>query len=304
MFTADLHCLPRLASALAAAERGWPVLPLHPGSKRPAGHPERNCPGTGRCANGHLKPEQRATLDVDLIHAAWSTRPYNVGIATGPAGLLVVDLDVRKPEEPEGAPDGATSFQALCERAGQAVPATYRVRTARGGHHLYFTAPSGTRLKNSVNRLGAHIDTRAWGGYVVAPGSVTSDGLYEVTEDLPVAPLPDWLTEQLTAATGPAHIAPTPVRDGTRAAQVALERECAVIAAASEGGSEGRNNTLHRSACKVARFVAWGDLPRQTAEKAIQAAGEATGLPSAECRTTIRSAFDWVIAHATPRTAA
>jgi hypothetical protein len=85
---------------------------------------------------------------------------------------------------------------------------------------------------------------------------------------------------------------------------VALERECAVIAATTEGGPNGRNNTLHKSACKVARFVAWGDLPREVAEQAIQGAGEASGLPAAECRTTIRSAMDWVIAHATPRQAA
>lgn len=304
ILTADLACLPLLASALTSAERGWPVIPLHPRAKRPAGHAERDCPRTGRCAGGHRKPEQRATTDPGLIHATWATRPYNVGIATGPAGLLVVDLDVCKPEEPEGAPDGATSLQALCERAGQVLPATYRVRTARGGEHLYFIAPTGVRLKCSANRLGPHIDTRAWGGYVVAPGSTTGDGAYEVTDDAPVAPLPGWLTERLTEPDRPAVVPLAPVRDGTRAARVALERECAVVAAATEGGPDGRNNTLHKSACKVARFVAWGDLPRDVAERAIQGAGEATGLPPAECRTTIRSAMDWVITHATPRQAA
>ncbi|MGI5427920.1 bifunctional DNA primase/polymerase [Streptomyces sp. CA-179760] len=302
--TADLACLPLLASALTAAHRGWPVIPLHPYAKRPAGHPERACPGTGRCARGHRKPEQRATTNPELIHATWATRPYNVGIATGPAGLLVVDLDVCKPEEPKGAPDGATSLKALCERTGQALPTTHRVRTARGGEHLYFTAPAGVRLKNSANRLGPHIDTRAWGGYVVAPGSTTPDGAYEVTDDAPVAPLPGWLAALLTEQGKPATVELAPVRDGTRAAQVALERECAVIAGAVEGGPNGRNNTLHKSACKVARFVAWGHLPRHVAEQAIQAAGEATGLPPTECRTTIRSAMDWVIAHATPRQAA
>ncbi|MFI9602737.1 bifunctional DNA primase/polymerase [Streptomyces sp. NPDC052043] len=303
ILTADLTCLPLLASALASAKRGWPVIPLHPHAKRPAGHPERACPGTGRCAGGHRKPEQRATTDTALIHATWATRPYNVGIATGPAGLLVVDLDVCKPDEPKGAPDGTTSLAALCERTGQTVPPTYRVRTARGGEHLYFTAPPGARLKNSANRLGPHIDTRAWGGYVVAPGSTTPDGTYEVAHDAPVAELPDWLTALLTDPHKPVAV-PIRVHDGTRAARTALERECAVIAAATEGGPNGRNNTLHRSACKVARFVAWGDIPRHVVEEAIQGAGEATGLPPAECRTTIRSALDWVIAHATPRGAA
>ncbi|MFF4147499.1 bifunctional DNA primase/polymerase [Streptomyces sp. NPDC001698] len=299
---ASLECLPLLASALTAAEHGWPVIPLHPGSKRPAGHAERACPGTGRCTGGHRTPEERATTDPELIHAAWAHRPYNVGIATGPAGLLVIDLDPVKADEPEGAPDGATSLQALCERAGQVVPDTYRVRTARG-EHLYFTAPAGVRLKCSVDRLGPHIDTRAWGGYVVAPGSTTPDGTYEISHDAPVAELPSWLTELLCEPVR-APVAPVRVHDGTKAACVALERECAVIAAATEGGPGGRNNTLHKSACKVARFVAWGDLPRHVAEQAIQGAGESTGLPPAECSTTIRSAMDWVIAHATPREAA
>ncbi|MEU6530491.1 bifunctional DNA primase/polymerase [Streptomyces sp. NPDC046928] len=299
ILSAPLECLPQLASALTAAERGWPVIPLHPGSKRPAGHAERACPRTGRCNGGHRTPEERATTDSDLIHAAWATRPYNVGIATGPAGLLVIDLDPVKAEEPKGAPDGATSLQALCERAGQVLPDTYRVRTARG-EHLYFTAPTGVRLKCSVDRLGPHIDTRAWGGYVVAPGSTTPDGTYEVAHDAPVAELPHWLTALLTEPDRPA-LAPVRVHDGTRAARVALERECAVIATATDGG---RNSTLHRSACKVARFVAWGDIPRHVVEEAIQGAGESTGLPPAECRTTVRSALDWVIAHATPGEAA
>ncbi|MFJ9818759.1 bifunctional DNA primase/polymerase [Streptomyces sp. NPDC101151] len=300
--SADLQCLPLLASALTAAERGWPVIPLHPRSKRPAGHAEHACPGTGRCADRHRTPEERATTDPELIHAAWAHRPYNVGIATGPAGLLVIDLDPVKAEEPEGAPDGATSLQALCERAGQVLPDTYRVRTARG-EHLYFIAPTGMRLKCSANRLGPHIDTRAWGGYVVAPCSTTPDGTYQVAHDAPVAELPSWLATLLVE---PDRSTPVPVRvhDGTRAARTALERECAVIAAATEGGPNGRNNTLHESACKVARFVAWGDIPRHVVEQAIQGAGEATGLPPAECRTTIRSALDWVMAHATPREAA
>ncbi|TQE32361.1 DNA primase, partial [Streptomyces ipomoeae] len=181
----------------------------------------------------------------------------------------------------------------------------YRVRTPSGGCHLYFTAPPGGKLKNSVNRLGPHIDTRAWGGYVVAAGSTTPQGAYEVTDNTPVAPLPPWLTALLVEPSKPATPpAITPVRDGTRAAQVALDRECAVVRAATEGGPNGRNKTLHTSTCKVARFVAWGHISRHTVEEAIQAAGESTGLPAAECRTTIRSAMDWVIAHATPRQAA
>jgi hypothetical protein len=289
-----------LAAALLNAARGWPVIPLHPRAKRPAGHPQTSCPGTGRCADGHLKPEQRATLDTDLIHAAWTTHPYNIGVACGPAGLLVLDLDVLKPDEPIGAPDGATSFKALCERAGKAVPDTYRVRTARGGEHLYFITPPGERLTCTVNRLGPHIDTRAWGGYVVAPGSRVPEGPYAVLSNAPVAKLPERLQNALTTPQKPATapIRPMPTRNAPHLAAVVFERETAAVAATREGG---RNAELLRAVRAVGRFVAWGDLDRATVEAAFQAGGESAGLPASECRATIRSALDWSIRTARPR---
>lgn len=301
--TIGLEYLPLLAAALLAAERYWPVIPLTPGTKRPAGHGERDCPRTGRCTDGHRTPEQRATTDPQLIQAAWTSKPYNVGIATGPAGLLVIDLDVPKLEKPEGAPDGATSFKALCERAGQPIPTTYQVRTPSGGRHLYFRAPAEVPLRSSVNRLGAHIDSRAWGGYVVAPGSTTPQGAYEVAEAAPVAPLPAWLTALLVESR-PSAVAPAPLlipEAVTRRARAALERETAAVAATQEGG---RNQRLLEGARALGRFVAWGEIPRTVVEEAFQAGGESAGLTGAECRATIRSALDWSIRTCRPRDAA
>ncbi|GAA0922255.1 bifunctional DNA primase/polymerase [Streptomyces thermoalcalitolerans] len=294
-----------LSAALDAAERGWHVFPLRPGTKRPALHGEKTCPRTGPCAQGHRRWEQRATCDPDRIRAAWARAPFNVGIATGPSRLVVVDLDVPKDKGGKGssdAPCGAAAFAALCERAGHAVPATYRTRTARGGEHLYFTAPPGLRLGNTAGTVAPLVDTRAWGGYVVAAGSTTPTGPYEVLCDSEAAVLPAWLLSILQPApassVGPLRL---PVVDGSRAALAALKAECAVVAAAPEGQ---RNITLNRCAFKVGRFVAWGDLPRHVAEEAFQAAGEARGLTAAECRATIRSALDSSIRKARPREAA
>ncbi|MDF4254429.1 bifunctional DNA primase/polymerase [Streptomyces sp. WMMB303] len=290
-----------LSAALETAERGWPVIPLRPGGKRPAGHREDRCPGTGRCTDGHVTPEQRATTDPELIRTAWGQRSYNVGIATGPAGLLVVDLDTLKPKDEKGAPDGATAFEALCERAGQPVPHTRRVRTPSGGEHLYFTAPPGERLKSSAGRLAKRIDTRAWGGYVVAPGSTTPGGTYQLTDPAPVAPLPLWLAEMLREQRPPAPVVLAPPRDATRVARVALERETARITAACEGV---REHTLFTAARAMGRFVAWGDIPRHEVETAFQAGGESAGLTAAECRSTLRSALNWSIRNARPRESA
>ncbi|MFZ4160113.1 bifunctional DNA primase/polymerase [Streptomyces griseoincarnatus] len=291
-----------LNAALEAAERGWRVFPLRPGTKRPALHGEKTCTRTGPCAAGHLKWEQRATTDPDRIRAAWSRAPFNVGIATGPSGLLVVDLDTPEHKGSLDAPCGAATFAALCERVGHTVPTTYRVRTASGGTHLYFTAPAGVQLPNTAGTVAESVDTRACGGYVVAVGSVVPAGRYEALNGAVAAPLPGWLLAILRPA--PARLAGPlrlPAVDGSRAAVAALEAECATVAAAPEGL---RNTTLNRSAFKVGRFVAWGDLPRHVAEEAFQAAGEAAGLTAAECRTTIRSALDSSLRTVRPREAA
>ncbi|MER6158521.1 bifunctional DNA primase/polymerase [Streptomyces sp. NPDC001868] len=289
-----------LNAALTAAERGWHVFPLRPHTKRPALHGEASCPGTGPCAAGHRKWEQRATTDPGLIRATWSRAPYNVGIATGPSGLVVVDLD--KPKGSSDAPDGATTFAALCERTGHPVPATRRTRTASGGEHLYFAAPAGVRLGNTAGTLAPLVDTRAWGGYVVAVGSTTPTGPYEHVGGPEVAELPVWLLELLQ----PAPARPiTPLRlpavSGNRAALAALEAECAIVVGAPD---HQRNITLNRCAFKVGRFVAWGDLPRHVVEEAFQAAGEASGLTDAECRATIRSALNSSLRKARARDAA
>ncbi|MGA5869456.1 bifunctional DNA primase/polymerase [Streptomyces cinereoruber] len=294
---------PTLAAPLEAAGRGWHVFPLRPGTKRPALHGESRCPLTGSCAAGHVKWEDRATTDHDRIARAWEQVPFNVGLATGPSRLVVVDLDV--PKDGATGPSGAEVFAALCERAGQPLPATFRVGTASGGQHLYFAAPGGIRLGNSAGLLGQLVDTRAWGGYVVASGSVTPGGAYTILDDAPVLPLPSWLLEPLTARQESSRprggVLAAPSVSGSRAALAALERECRNVQAAP---AKQANNTLNRSAFLVGRFVAWGDLDRFVVEEAFQGAGESRGLTAAECRATIRSALDSSIRKARPREAA
>ncbi|MFJ9620533.1 bifunctional DNA primase/polymerase [Streptomyces sp. NPDC101181] len=286
---------PHLSTALAAAERGWHVFPLRPGDKRPALHSETACPRTGDCAAGHRKWEQRATTDPDRIRAAWSARAFNIGLATGPSGLVVIDLDTLKAKDPSGTPDGVTSLQALCERAGQTVPATYRTRTASGGHHLYFTAPTGARLGNSAGRLGTHIDTRAHGGYVLAAGSTLPNGAYEVADPTDPAPLPEWLCTLLTPRQSSKGLmaAPIPAR-ASQYASAALRAETAAVAGAGEGS---RNWTLVRAARALGRFIPSGDLARHEVEQALNSAGLAAGLRENECRAAVTSALNWSIAN-------
>jgi len=289
---------PRLAllrAALDAAERGWHVFPLRPGSKRPALHGEKSCPRTGECSGGHRKWEQRATTDPDRIRAAWSRAPFNVGIATGPSGLVVVDLDTPEHKGSSDAPDGAATFGALCERAGQAVPDTYRVRTTSGGTHLYFTAQAGVRIGSTAGTVAESVDTRGWGGYVVAAGSILPAGQYEALSAPETVPVPSWLQSILQPAPKPAQAPSVAVAGQSRRyADVALANETRNVATAQHGSREA---ALFRAARALGRFVAWGDLPRHLVEQALQEAGEATGLSASECRSTLRSALNWSITH-------
>ncbi|WP_030806006.1 bifunctional DNA primase/polymerase [Streptomyces sp. NRRL S-337] len=284
-----------LRAALDAAEQGWAVIPLRPGDKRPALHGETSCPGTGDCAGGHLKWEQRATTDPDRIRTAWATFPFNVGIATGPSDLVVVDLDMPKSNNKKDTPSGVTTFEALCERTGHPAPTTRTIRTASGGRHLYFTAPSGARLTNTAGMLGPLIDTRAWGGYVVAPGSIVRSGAYTVEDAAPVLQLPGWLLNALKPPQKPAkavsHVLPSRV---WRYATAALRYEEQNVASAPEGE---RNAALVRAARALGRLIASGDLTREEVEEALSRGAEAAGQQPYEYRSALTSALNWSIQH-------
>ncbi|MFE5871691.1 bifunctional DNA primase/polymerase [Streptomyces roseifaciens] len=286
---------PLLLAALDAAANNWPVFPLRPGGKRPALHGEDHCPRTGCCTDGHTKWEDRATTDPLRIRQCWQTGPYNVGLATGPAGLLVVDLDVPKGKSVKDMPCGMTTFQALCERAGEPVPATRTVRTPSGGWHLYFHPPYKVRLGNTAGKVGPLIDTRGWGGYVVAPGSTTPQGTYELVNRGPVEGLPQWLAKVLIPPRRPQEPPRASVpRDVPAYVAAALRNEVANVANAWEGT---RNLTLVRAARALGRFVASGDLDRTAVEEALKEAGVMSGLSESDCAPAITHALNWSIAH-------
>jgi hypothetical protein len=283
-----------LAAALDHAARGWPVFPVIPGGKRPALHGHASCAGTGPCATsaGHLGWEQRATADPDRIHRAWAAGPFNIGLAAGPAGLLVVDLDTIDPADPDDVPparwaargvvDGAGVLAALAADAGQEKPATRTVTTPSGGQHLYFTAPAGPgarELRNTQGErgggLGWKVDTRGHGGYVVAPGSRTPSGAYRLVDDRDPAPLPGWLLQRLqpppvpAAPAGPVHLAPDRGRAGDRRARylhAALRAETARVRQAPAGQ---RNACLYVAAVALGQLVAGGALPEPDARAAL-----------------------------------
>jgi len=291
-----------LAAALNAAFRGWYVLPLRPGEKRPLAHGPDHCPRVGVCADEHRGWEAHAIRDLAAVEAHWSAHPHHgVGIATGPSGLVVVDLDTPKPGDRRpagawastGARCGTDVLRILAERAGTTVSPTYFVRTGRGGWHLYYTAPPDVRLTNTGRTLGPWIDTRAWGGQVVAAGTSVAGRPYTLTRDLPPAPLPAWLFQPLRPTTRPpAPARATRVRADRRGAYLAgaIRRQVGFVTAASDGD---RNNALFRAAVALGQLVAGGALSADevTAELKQGAAGHiaAGAFSDRQALTTIAS---------------
>ena len=274
-----------LGSALAAAERGWHVFPCVADGKRPA-------------LRGNW--QEIATTIPAQIRDWWSRAPFNIGISCGPSGLVVIDLDMPRPEM---APDDGTLFplsgadmlSMLARQHRQRYPAgTYVVDTPSGGCHLYFTAPSD-RVKNSAGSLGPLIDVRADGGYVIGAGSRIDGRLYAARGSrgsLGPAPLPSWLGTLIRDDYVPPEV-PRPrfPVEGDRAqgrayAMAALRAETSRVAAARPGT---RNDTLNRAAFSLGQIVAAGLLPPIPVITGLIGAAVAAGLSEEEASRTVRS---------------
>lgn len=249
------------AAALAASD-GYYVFPLHPRSKVPA----------------IRRWEEAATRDHALIARWWQTGLRNIGIATGPSSLVVLDLDVSHNDPPPpwaGARDGHDVLTRIAAAAGHTVPRTRTVTTPSGGRHLYFHAPDDRELRNTAGRLGWRVDTRAAGGYVVAPGSTLPTGHYELLDDIPVAQLPGWLLTALTPTSTPAvpprpDVAERPApRDRAAYLAAIVAGECHDVATAGVGR---RHHTLLRAARTLGRLVGSDTLAESVARDALTAA--------------------------------
>ncbi|HEX6238919.1 MAG TPA: bifunctional DNA primase/polymerase [Acidimicrobiales bacterium] len=270
-------------AALAAVGHGWPIFPLLPGTKRP--RPQLTA------------WEAKATLDPQQIARWWTGHPHdNIAIATGPARLVVIDLDHTRPHE-QPPPDwphatgGADVLAELAARHGHTIPPTRTVATPSGGRHLYYWAPAGPALRNTAGRAGWKIDTRAHGGYVVAAGSVVDGRRYDVVDDRPPVDLPAWLADLLRppAPPCPQRAEPCARRDAGYAA-AALEREVNRVLTAPPGT---RNTALNLAAWNLARLIRAGLLDRARVEDALCQAGRtAGGQTPTGVAATVRSAIN------------
>ncbi|WP_165547132.1 bifunctional DNA primase/polymerase [Kribbella sindirgiensis] len=264
------------------AARGLAVFPLGPGSKKPA---IEDWP-------------HAATTDPDQITQWWTEAPYNIGVATGPSNLLVIDLDqpkdtserVPEPWNGRGATCGRDVLDLLADDAGERLPRTWTVTTPSGGQHLYYRQPDAAQLGNTAGKLGWRIDTRGHGGYVVGAGSVTRGQLYRA--DLIRRPqrLPDWIVDALTAHPAPPEqggsVRRGPRRFGPVYGLKALTGQLDRLLAATPGQ---RNDDLNASAYALGRVAATGALDPQVIRNELLSAAMQIGLGRREAERTIES---------------
>jgi hypothetical protein len=169
--------------AMALAMRGLRVFPLARGEKFPA------------------ESGWQAAATADPIDAGEQIPDgANVGVSTD--GLFVLDVDSGK-----GGLDALEQLRVLGN-----IPATFTVRSARGGLHLYFRPRDGERFRSRAYRKMPDgrelfaingfpgVDVRADGGLTVGPGSTFDGRPYEIETDAEIAELPEFIAERARAA--------------------------------------------------------------------------------------------------------
>ena len=303
--------------ALWCARRDWPVAPLAPLSKRPApncpackplsddrpAHPPQQCPciaGGGWCHAFHA-----ATLDSERVEKWWTHNPdFGVSIATGPARLLVLDIDRHATEVPDrgrllpginipaavnltGLSNGFHTLALLAALRQQQSPAddqtTLRVATPQDGMHVYYRLlPHHPELRSSVGTSGTvalawQVDVKASRSAIVAPGTVTRNGTYRrVGSTRMPSPAPSWLIAELgrTGHTSrrrlveslPAAIRRPPQPRGQVPAAARIEPLLeAIRGCASTPAGAAFTEKLNRAAFTAGGFVAQGCIGREEA---------------------------------------
>jgi len=278
-----------LQAALEYAKNGYSVFPCKP-DKKPRG-----------------KWMSEATTDPKIIREWWGKHPDSmIDLPTGEANdLYVVDLDVDKIT---GEKLGEATIESLCIDLREA-PSSY---TPSAGRHYFFKHQG--RLKNTAKKIGAGVDTRGEGGYVIAPGSRNESGCYQwdgpsiLDGDIPGIPVEivDALNRKMNGQiiasddpdrSGQSSAINKPVRPSNERIERHLSKQLAVVASAAEGE---RNQSLNKAAFRLGEYVGLGWLDCKNATEKLLSASEKCGLNFEEASATIESGMQSGIAKVSP----
>ncbi len=245
---------------------------------------------------------KKASTDLLQIERWWRQFPDAVaGIELGRSKLVVIDLDRHG-----GGADGVDAFQKLQANGGD-LPSCPQSQTPSDGFHLFFEQPVGKPLGNGRGRLPAGVDVRGAGGWIVAPGSVRSDGknwapveqappLAEAYNARTVPVLPGWLEAVIRSTPEREKPAVVPQRPslpkiGSPSREVAYARQ-ALLGIADEVQRTlpgGRNERLNAGAFRLGRMVAAGWIDKVDVADQLTHAASVSGLAADEIQATLVS---------------
>jgi Bifunctional DNA primase/polymerase, N-terminal/Primase C terminal 1 (PriCT-1) len=190
-----------------------------------------------------------ATTDPATIERWWTASPAAaIGVACGPSRLVIIDRDPRHDPNEVG-------LRRLEQLTGSTR--TRCVLTGSNGRHWHYRAPTGLDIRNSAGKLGAGLDVRANGGYIVVPPSRNQNGQYRwILEPdgtmLPIVELPAALLEALVQLQE--SISPKLQSDhAARSHRRPLDRSDASLATLGVIPEGRRNDMLFRFACSLRR---------------------------------------------------
>lgn len=280
-----------LDTALRLARAGLYVFPCDPTTKRP------------RLPNNESNESWKtlATNEPDGVRHYWGLHGADSmpGLALGLCGLFAIDIDVK------GGVDGCAVFDELLDRYGP-LPPCPAVRTPSDGFHFILRQPYGRApLGNALGALPKFGEVRGVGGYLIAPGSVRSDGtFYEAVPGWPelvesyladtIPEVPDWIVELIEQ---PKHFAAAERGPSTFECNDRRGREWALgalsgcaneLAFAKPGMRNGKLNVI---AFKLGRAAARGWLSEDEIGADLWAACLSNGLVADDGEHAFRATF-------------
>lgn len=276
----------------AFIDRGCPVSALAPRSKTPMKscpqcdvespdyvrhHGVKDCPHPPDLCHGF----HAATLDHDKAQSWIDRHPeLNFAISTGPARLVVIDLDRNKRGayipypygKIPGVVDGFDVFALAIERYGARYPTdAMHVATPSGGLHLWFSLQPGVVVNKSEGAFGWLIDVRSTNSYIIGPTSVTRDGEYRrIGHSTTPIPAPDWLLHHLDG-TGHTPKPPAPRRPlRRRPMDHRVEQRGKTVQELADELANAPESERHATLCRVTTAAAHMVLRGQCSEQEMR----------------------------------
>lgn len=282
-----------LNEALRLAGLGWKIFALGP-----TGKPFPNCK---TCAQTCVVAEDYEKCDHLLCHATyagttdearlkamWEQLPHSlIGLRTGAvSSLIVLDFDRHDPSK-----DGLATLREYTDKGY--LPGTVTARSGGGGFHFFYQHPGKPTPNDNRGKLGAGLDVKADGGFVILPPSAKrgkaeyrwlngpfDTEIGELDSNI-LAPL--WKETDISTMQRPGvDVGVTSTND--------FEEALDLLRVTGQGS---RNENLYRAACRGGEVMAAGLMSHGKVNALLLEAAAEAGMSAKDgIRNTIRSGIN------------